>query len=534
MKHLKSLIASVAVVMVAAGCPDEPREEPRPPLDEPAVRQTANANVAEHLDSIASMLLTYEDSSLVGAVFPAAGEACIGDECPEPTEGADLDWRADVEEIKQWLADHVFTEANVESVDADRVVYRLGVTSMCPEEPGEGGAPAERDPDCVKLFTDRAIRLVVTVPAEGDLDIEVQVDDARPLIVRLHASEIAVVLDLAVIKTSVNAIAATLGETVEMPSTFAGRVELSLARLSANEYRGVFSVLQAVEVVHKPASDPEHVAFALAAVTDAVSITLDAAQRRALASVALGAFDFEAALDLIDPRCEEVRCTADTTGGESCETVPADPRSGVLALHPAGLSGQAQLSVEQDELTVTNLSLGNQASTVKYNGSQILAADLNASAGRKLDLTIRDSADGLIVKVKPSFELVVAHALGVLRGEYPDLAGWLDSGSTGIKLDGATEPSVKFLESVDDVPCPAEGPCEEPPPNKLLEVLAGTLTLTATDISNVVVGAGSCLVESEPEPEPEPEFGTGSEPDTEPEPGEVSHPWLDLVAGSCQ
>ncbi len=518
MKQLNSLVVAMAVVLVAAGCPDET------PLDEAAVRQTANANAADHLGSLAGLLIAYQDSSLVGEVFPKSQEPCpAGSQCPAPAEGADLDVRAEADELAQWLADHVFTEANVESVDATQVVYRLGVSSMCPEEAGEAGAPAARDPDCVKLFTDRAIRLVVTVPAEGDLDIELQVDGARPLSLRLHASEIAVVLDLGGIKTALNAIATTLGESIELPGTFVGRVELALTKVSDNEYRGAFSVLQAVEVVHKPSSDPEHLAFQLAAANDAVAFTLDAAQRRALASVALGALDLEAALDLVDPVSEGATCSVDQYGQEVCEPSPAAPRSGLLALHLAGLSGQAQLSVAQDELKLTDLGLGNQTSTVKYNGSQILAVDLNAAAGRKLDLTISDSSDGPILKVKPSFELAVALALGALRGEYSDVPDWAIDGLLGIKLDGAAEPAVKLLEGGDvATTCPVEGPCEEPPPSKLIEVLAGTLTLSGTDVSDLVVDAGSCLVESAPEPEPEPETS------------EERHPWLELVAGSCQ
>jgi hypothetical protein len=514
MKQLWLLIALSAAALVAAGCPDDP-DEPLATLDKALVTKTANDNVSAHLDSVANLLLAYQASSLVGEVFPREAEPCSATgECPPPPEGADVDMRSQARDLEKKLADRVFNEANVESADSSKVVYHLSSELMCPEEIAEPGAAPERDPDCVKLFTDLAVRLVVTVPAEGDLDIEVQIGDARPGSLQLHAAKVAAVLDLAGIKAAAAAIADTLGKTVAIPSTCSGRIELALTKLSDTEYRGTVSILEAVQIVHQPATDPEHLALQLAPATDAIAFTLDGAQKRALASVAFGAIDAEEALDLFDPRDEET-CTVDQTGAETCESVQGDPRTGMLALHLAGLTGEAQLSVDQDQLTLTNLSLGESTSTVKYDGSQILAVDLNAAAGRKLDLTITESDSGPIVKVKPSFELAVAHAMGVLQNEYPDMPAWAIEGLLGIKLDGAAEPAVRFLKN-GDVTCTPDGVCDEPAPSGLLEVLAGTLTLSATNQQSVVVQAASCLVESDTET------------------SDDSHPWTELAAGSCQ
>ena len=183
------------------------------------------------------------------------------------------------------------------------------------------------------------MRLVVTSPADGDVDVELLVGDARanPVDFRLHRSELGVTVDLAGVKAAVLELtAATDAEVPELPEVFAGVIDLSLRRDGPQDFTVALSVLSAVEIA---GSDPEY-SIGIAVADPALQVRLDGASRTATVDFDVAAVDVVAPLDALWMRGEEL-CAPTEPGAEPMPCGdPLPALLGTLAVHLGGASGE--------------------------------------------------------------------------------------------------------------------------------------------------------------------------------------------------
>lgn len=514
MRHLPVAIALVAGLSLTACLPlDNDRHNEPLELDRAQVTQALNARVSEHLDGVVTVVKSLDRSerlhrlsSDTGSVDCPPGDPGLPPPaCDLPPEPNPFDFTEEADNIKNWLNENVFVDSAVESTTATSVTYRLSTELLCSESSDEEGEPTQ-DEDCVKVLTELPVRLVVTSLNEGDLDIAVKVGSHAPGRLELHAGHVAVQADLAAIKATLEAIADLLDEdTVDFPDRFAGKVEVKLTRHASDDYSAALSILGALSVgVH----DATHLAFldvAVGAATNALTVRIDAATGTGTASVNFAGLDVAAALDLLMGESETTECEwNEETLQEECTTHTPEPKEGVLSATLAGLTGSGSFGFDDDVLSLTGLGVGGEKAVVKLDGAQIFGLTINPAAGGVFDLLAASLEDGGRITVSPSLDVTVEHDLtalvAALDEEESDIPAWLLGGSSSVKTTGP-QTVVRVTEAEDAGEC-TEEPCPETA-SAQVQVEEGSVTLSATGITDVVVEAPECLVEVEQQDEEE-------------------------------
>ncbi len=514
MKRIPFFAGLAGAALLVACDPDKPQDDAPPPaqvtLTAASATLAANTRIAGHLDGLARTIKVLEKSKLLENLVP---KRTIGEEpqpcpppppgqppapCEEPAQASDFDLSDETDDLKEFLAENVFNEASVESSTATSVTYRLRVESFCPEQEKEGGAK-ERDPDCVKLFTELPFRITATSPAEGDLDLALSVGTNQPISIQLYAARVGATVDLAAVKASVVAVGNVLEDPVEgFPDRFAGKLNAAVIKNAEDDYTVALSVLETVNVGMHPATDTKYFDAHVAAGNDVLSLRVTASTNTAVAAIDFNAIDVAAALNLVAPAEGEMHCSPGPNPGdpEQCSTTEAPPREGLVEAHLGGINAAGNFAIVEDVVALTGLGLGDDTSTVKFNGVQAIGVDVNAAAGRRFDLTIRDTETGPTITVKPQFAVNVAHDLTAIATAFgedsSDIPAWLRSGSSSVTFDGAAEPTIKVIEGTD--PDGDEGPQERS--SDKVQVSAGKLTLDGSAIDPIVIDAPSCIVEA--------------------------------------
>lgn len=507
----------------------------------------------------------------------------MDDDCGEQVAEFDVDFQDAAKEASQWVANEVLTEANVEEVAGNSVIYLLPTSLICDgldggddeteSEAPPAGAPmtneefcaaacpgSECSPDrdeeecanqqemstlcmdscmqdmdgdsgpmdprpeepmvqedgmsCAELFDQVPLRLRVTASGGGHtIDLLVGAKKSNPVSAFVAPDELSLELDIEGSMESLETLAEAAGEDApELPQTLEGRVKLGLKKNAEDSYTVALSVLKAIHVVL--GIDGDDLAFQLGTSTPTIALTADGNAKALSLDVDVAAIDVALPGSIFAGET----CTWDEiTGEEFCET--DDSLNGDIALHVGGASVSMALTSGSDEdaITVTNAGLGDSTTTVAYDGQQIIGLDLNADHGRRLDISITSLEDVLQLAVDPA--LVVQAALDLAKA--PDLAEdapqfLLDEDMT-VSLTGAT-PTV----SVGD-----HG----------LRVESGTLLLSSTSTTDVVVEAGMCVdmggdedLEADHRDEGSEE---GFDPSEEEESGGDEHPFSEMKATSC-
>lgn len=85
-----------------------------------------------------------------------------------------------------------------------------------------------------------------------------------------------------------------------------------------------------------------------------------------------------------------------------------DTDTDTSVLHLAGLSLGATLSGGDDSLTITNIGLGDGASTAKKDNVTLFQLDVNPAAGRHFDLDVAasDLYDSVLLSVARELHVV--------------------------------------------------------------------------------------------------------------------------------
>jgi len=450
-------------------------------------------------------------------------------------EEFELDLQEGLDELAQevvgWLHEHVFVDSQVETDDGKTIVYLLDPEVVCmdedtnrpdnmkvpPDDMGTDEAPGdfgggdewedEWDEDdgteeCKDFFTKLPVRVKLVSYKAGDLDVDILFGESQidPLHLQLHADMLAMEIDLAKTKTVVEMALDVLGEEDDafMPEVFAGEFRWELKKLDDNRVKFSYEVKKALQVVVKEGADT----FSLTLDKSSASVTankLEESLTWALNTGALtAAFPYQLFIDGMWGDDEEEwgddewddtppmkdppdRPADDMYGEEEWKETPQV--TGTMTLHLAGLTGEMTMTADDETATFKGLGLGKSASYLKRNDTSIFSVKLNEKNGWDFDLTFSLDGDDVLVKVKPLLDLVVMGNLQAIADDLSEVPEFMLDETLQLLLDGASEPTVKFLDGGEDG-------------ESAIQVAAGKLTLssTAAPADTVVVNTGQCLV----------------------------------------
>jgi hypothetical protein len=393
-----------------------------------------------------------------------------------------------IDELVELLREKIFTPENLESEDASSATYLLGPNVLCSESDSDAVSPlpapgavapppgdAAPDQDCVEQANRLQIRLELSSPSDGDIDVRLLLSSARrnPATLELHDDHVAAVVDLGEVKATLDALDEDTGQLQAM----SGTVAFEIFRYAALDYGLRASVRNAVHVglVH---DDGQPIEVDLAASVPSAELRLDGNARKLTGTYALGALGVLAPLD------------AFRSGGDAAEVPlpndasplpePEQPWTGTIDAFLAGIDGSVTFDGSDDRLDLTNLGFGNASSTLEHDGTLIARLDVNPDAGRHFDLRVERS-DGEEPKFtfSPTLDLRVLLNFASLASQLDDLPAYAQDDELRAFFDGDA---------------PAVRPLSE---QNLLKVVSGTLNLTSRSMpaANLMVPAGSCLAE---------------------------------------
>jgi hypothetical protein len=268
----------------------------------------------------------------------------------------DSDEEFDPESLTKLLEEKVFTDAN----HLGDGIYRVPASLVCEDD----------DAECAADF-DKAQLRVRVANDDDELDFFIQVDahHDEPLEFSLSRDRLAVTVNLDEASDAMIA----LGEAATS-AKLSGSITGSLTILGAKHAKLAVDIDRAISV------ELDDLRFATAA-SHLLALDLDGNASKAALSVALG------------------ETTAHIPGDEF------DPK--VRDLDLAGLA--VDVSFDGTTLALSNISLGNKTSTLKVDGENALAIDLNKNDGRKLSATLANET--LTVSPRLDLEIEQNHAL---------------------------------------------------------------------------------------------------------------------------
>jgi hypothetical protein len=442
--------------------------------------------------------------------------------------------RDDAEELVRRLREEIFVEANLESETSTSATYRLGPEVLCSSDDapdvGQNGSGAAAEPtldqDCVDQVDRLEPRLVLTSPREGDIDVTLLLGAERhaPLKLSLYQKSLGLRVDLA----EGLAVAREQGEDLEAIHQLSGLLELRLVENAARDYSLELNVLEAIAA--EIDSDGDVLTTSLGASSPAWNVRVNGNDDSLSAGVDLAAFRLAGPLRAfadVFGGSDRVDVSEPSANGALPEPSPEPEErtyTGAIDVFLAGLSGTLRYTADSDVLTFEDLGFGDATSTLKHDGNTLLGLDLNATGGRRVNLTITPSDDGAQVSISPSFDLRVALAFHYIADQFEGIADYLLDDTLHAWFDGAN-PSLESKGGQ-------------------LRVTSGTLHIEsqAEPSASVSVAAGMCLVEASDDGDggdgasdssgapPIDDLGTGIDSSSEPE----RHPLFSLQAGTCE
>jgi hypothetical protein len=275
-------------------------------------------------------------------------------------EGEDFDTQAIIDQLNNTI----FTDANhvgdgVYDIPADFACTTVVIDDL-------GNETEELDPECVQQWNEVDLR--VRVEEDGDalvFAIRVGSHHDEPLSIALTSNSVAVSVDLDAAEAATETLAGAFGE--EAPNArISGRVTGKLTVLGTAHVDVDLTIDRALEIAFAEDGIDLDGADAFrftSAASHVASVELDG-------NAGLGDF----ALDI----------------GATTAHIPDETET--MDIDLGGLSAAASLTSGQP-LQITNISLGEHTTTVKRNGVQAIAIDLNPDDGRSFSATI--DGDGL-------------------------------------------------------------------------------------------------------------------------------------------
>ena len=288
-------------------------------------------------------------------------------------DGSDFDSQAIVDQ----LTTTIFTDANHVGDGVYDIPADLACTTVVYDD--LGNETEEIDPECVQQWD--KIDLRIRVEEEGDalvFSLQVGSHHDEPLSIALTHDSISASIDLDAAEAATETLAGAFGQ--QAPNArLSGRVTAKVAVLGPAHIDVDFTVDRALAIAFADEGidlDSAEAFRFTSAASHVASVELDG-------NAGLGDF----ALDV----------------GATTAHIP-DPTD-AMDLDLGGLSAAATLTAGQP-LQVTNISLGEHTTTMKRNGVQAIAIDLNPDDGRAFSATI--DGDGLgneTLSVSPKLDL---------------------------------------------------------------------------------------------------------------------------------
>jgi hypothetical protein len=288
-------------------------------------------------------------------------------------EGEDFDTQAIIDQLNNTI----FTDANHVGDGVYDIPSDLACTTTIFDE--NGNETEEIDPECVQQWDEVDLRIRVEEDDDA-LVFAVQVGSHHdePLSIALTHDSLAVSIDLDAAEAATETLASAFGE--EAPNArLSGRVTGKLTVLGAAHIDVDLTIDRKLDLAFADEGVDLDSAGAFrftSAASHVVSVELDGTA---------GVGDF--ALDI----------------GATTAHIPDDTES--MDLDLGGVSAAANLTAGQP-LQITNISLGEHTTTVKRNGVQAIAIDLNPDDGRSFSAMI--DGDGLgneTLSVSPKLDL---------------------------------------------------------------------------------------------------------------------------------
>ncbi|MGA9524788.1 MAG: hypothetical protein WBV82_25240 [Myxococcaceae bacterium] len=455
---MKRLIGALAVTLLGSACGG-------PPSVADVADTTAQA-VSSLIVEGAGATRTLNEVSALRAMDGALRSGLASDAVATSTAPiAEGDAQAQADRAARYLRERIFTEENLEETRGDTLVFRITGEDVCTD----GTAPA--DPACVSAFDEYVLRLTARqVNGELQLGIELGEDRAAPLLLHFTRTSVALDVNLGESKKAYQYLYGKTnpGSTPELPEVLEGVVSIMAAKNGEEDFTVSTSVKQAVRVEARDAQG-HRIAFSTEARNPTASLNIVGLDRN------------EVTFDL------DLGRTDVTVPYEDVNGTPVAGRSYTFHLGGASLSLFAKQG--QNEVSIGNVSLGGETTTLLLDGAPLLTVDLNANSGRRLDLSIvPEGSESAVCRVNPSFELRLGYHLAPLAQDGHEVdASQLDETYT-FTLAG-TLPGI--------LPVPANDLTGFPGG---LKVLDGTLTLASDRApdATVTVNASQCLLSQTP------------------------------------
>jgi hypothetical protein len=473
-------------LIIACGSPPEPDE---------VARRTSKI-VPQMIQEIIDAVEALEDLDQLQSVFDGLETAGIwsedemsppdpgqpassapGDPLPPPPEAyPEEDSDFDAQQVADFLAEHVFTQDNVESTDGDSVTFLMDGKSLCTEfgtrattcSAPLGGEPqcvesSEIDPDCIDVIDELEIRIKARLVGDEGVELRFSLGGHATLItLTLQPGKLEIELSLDSAKQTLSHVFQVANEPLpELPQVLAGALSLTLSVNGPGDVSVALAIPKTVRVEGS---------------TDEGAYKLDIEARDPLAAVhaVVATQSLELELDW----------------GATQLLLPAqavwEQASGNLELLLQGLSATLKVASGQP-LQIDGIGLGAAPSWVKLDGQTLLELDLNAAVGGLFDLELTPEDGMPRCEVSPSFQIET-------QIDFTPLVPYMDETPPDWVL--GEQYTVSLVNSAGN---PVVLPVEETATFEGgLKVVAGTLTLKSTvNPHTVTVDEGSCLTYQE-------------------------------------
>ncbi|HET9957916.1 MAG TPA: hypothetical protein VFQ61_25635 [Polyangiaceae bacterium] len=375
------------------------------------------------------------------------------------------------------LKEKIFIPANLESETSTAATYLLGPKVLCEETEsvavpgGTDAAPSQTtglDPDCVEQAQKLAIRLRLSPLGAQGVSVALLLTSAQrnPLTLELEPARAALNLDLGELQGALDA----LGEDTGSVNRMSGKLQAQIVKNAERNYTLSLSVLQAL-ALDLENDFGEKVAVSLAPSSPTLELGLDGVERKLTARMDYGAFGVRGPLNAFRDRFDDPAPTA--TGSD----VAAPAYTGNIDLSVAGLEGTVTLDGAQDRLKLVGLGLGDAPSTLKFEGTTVLEANLNPNSGRHFDVDVQKVGENASLTFS-SFDLSLLMNFSPLAVQIADLPKFMLNDSMRFFLQG-DKPALQVEK-------------------EQVRVLSGTLNMTsqAQPGASIVVAPGNCLLDS--------------------------------------
>ncbi len=444
-------------------------------VSQASVQADVEASLEASLGGLARALAFLDESELMGLLPQGEAGECVSDGSGEVwcddggSEGLALGASLEegVSSLVRALREDVLTEDRIEEQSATSIVYLIPAEQLCGmlEESGEAPRPVEPDREggaedvtnasssCVEAFTAAPLRVRATSSRAGSVLLEVLIgsERANPLDVSLTPRSAELELDLGEAKRALQALAAGADESIELPEVMQGAVSVRVDATGGESFTGSVSIVRPIEVLSMSLEHP--LALRLGRAEPAVELSVDGASREVTARLDVGTVDITGDMGMFWSGAETTSsCYEDWDTGEiicdEAEIEEVSPFEGhTLAVHLGGASLQATYAGEEDRIALTDLGLGDDRTHLDVDGQTFFGLDVNATRGRRFDLTVEAGESGVEVAVSPALEVAVEldmrHMPDASEGGYPS---WALDETLVMSLDGSS-PRLLLEES---------------------------------------------------------------------------------------